>query len=119
MAIDFVIFFVALAWPFGVGLVCLRFTKRFIRWFLLSFAIAMAPIVVLALEAYDGFTEPAIDLMQKAAKWIPISNLSVYSYFRFYKSDARKKCLCSACDYDLTGNESGNCPECGTAIESV
>ncbi len=25
---------------------------------------------------------------------------------------------CKACRYDLTGNESGVCPECGTEIES-
>ena len=25
---------------------------------------------------------------------------------------------CQKCDYDLTGNESGRCPECGTKIES-
>jgi hypothetical protein len=25
---------------------------------------------------------------------------------------------CQQCDYDLAGNESGICPECGTAIES-
>ncbi len=25
--------------------------------------------------------------------------------------------LCENCGYDLTGNESGKCPECGTAIE--
>ena len=26
---------------------------------------------------------------------------------------------CSACSYDLTGNASGVCPECGTLIESA
>jgi predicted RNA-binding Zn-ribbon protein involved in translation (DUF1610 family) len=26
--------------------------------------------------------------------------------------------LCSACGYDLTGNTSGVCPECGRAVES-
>ena len=25
--------------------------------------------------------------------------------------------LCLKCGYDLTGNESGVCPECGTAID--
>jgi hypothetical protein len=25
--------------------------------------------------------------------------------------------LCEACSYDLTGNTSGICPECGTALE--
>ena len=30
--------------------------------------------------------------------------------------DARS---CRRCDYDLTGNESGVCPECGTEIEKT
>ena len=31
--------------------------------------------------------------------------------------DRRPKAgFCKVCKYDLTGNESGNCPECGTAI---
>ncbi len=30
----------------------------------------------------------------------------------------RKKGLCITCGYDLTGNESGVCPECGTKIGS-
>lgn len=28
----------------------------------------------------------------------------------------RRPSLCEKCDYDLTGNESGICPECGTPI---
>jgi len=28
----------------------------------------------------------------------------------------RRPGLCEKCDYDLTGNESGICPECGTPI---
>ena len=27
--------------------------------------------------------------------------------------------LCPACGYDLTGNQSGVCPECGRAVEAV
>jgi len=26
---------------------------------------------------------------------------------------------CEICDYNLTGNESGICPECGTAVEAA
>ena len=29
----------------------------------------------------------------------------------------RKKGLCVACGYNLAGNESGVCPECGEAVE--
>ncbi len=30
----------------------------------------------------------------------------------------RRYPYCSRCGYDLTGNESGTCPECGTTIQS-
>ena len=33
------------------------------------------------------------------------------------KRRRRKAGLCVNCEYDLTGNESGVCPECGTAVE--
>ena len=31
----------------------------------------------------------------------------------------RHRGLCLACGYSLTGNESGVCPECGTAVENL
>ena len=31
----------------------------------------------------------------------------------------RRRGLCIKCAYDLTGNESGVCPECGTGVETV
>jgi hypothetical protein len=32
-------------------------------------------------------------------------------------ADRQERGLCTRCGYDLTGNVSGVCPECGTAIE--
>jgi hypothetical protein len=32
-------------------------------------------------------------------------------------ADRQERGLCTRCGYDLTGNESGVCPECGTAIQ--
>ena len=32
------------------------------------------------------------------------------------RASLRKPRLCLGCDYNLTGNESGLCPECGTEI---
>ena len=34
---------------------------------------------------------------------------------RFRRAIRRVRGLCPECAYDLTGNESGVCPECGTA----
>jgi len=30
-----------------------------------------------------------------------------------------RPCECSKCGYNLTGNVSGRCPECGTPVQSV
>ena len=35
--------------------------------------------------------------------------------YRLYRR--RKRGLCVKCGYDLTGNESGVCPECGSSIK--
>lgn len=53
--------------------------------------------------------------------WLPIPVLAVYPALYFLVVGIRRfrrrgKNLCKHCDYDLTGNESGVCPECGTAI---
>lgn len=51
--------------------------------------------------------------------WIPILVLGGLSGRRFYL-DRRLRIPpghCKKCGYDLTGNVSGVCPECGTAIE--
>ncbi len=53
---------------------------------------------------------------------------SVFPLFAFYLTVAfirgplrryrrRKRGLCLKCGYNLTGNTSGVCPECGTKIE--
>ena len=34
----------------------------------------------------------------------------------FYWPDRRRANACGVCQYDLTANESGRCPECGTPI---
>jgi len=36
-------------------------------------------------------------------------------FWRFSRRRKRSGC-CTVCDYDLTGNTSGVCPECGTAV---
>lgn len=34
-----------------------------------------------------------------------------------WRSDRRGSGMCMSCGYDLTGNESGACPECGTGVD--
>jgi hypothetical protein len=40
----------------------------------------------------------------------------IHGPFRRYRR--RRKGLCIKCAYDLTGNVSGTCPECGAEVES-
>ena len=49
--------------------------------------------------------------------WIPLS-ASLAGFF-LLRPKRRSSHGCRSCDYDLTGNVSGVCPECGTLIESV
>jgi hypothetical protein len=50
--------------------------------------------------------------------------LALYPTIAFIRSSIRRwrrrgHGLCVKCSYDLTGNESGVCPECGTRIDSA
>ena len=53
--------------------------------------------------------------------WLPLVLFSAYPTIAFFHSPnrryrRRKKGLCLTCGYDLTGNVSGICPECGERI---
>lgn len=55
--------------------------------------------------------------------WIPIPVLAAFPALYFLVVGLRRfrrrgKNLCKHCDYDLTGNESGVCPECGSAVRA-
>ncbi len=53
--------------------------------------------------------------------WILLPLLAVYPFSVFvyvpFRRRRRNDGLCSTCGYDLTGNETGRCPECGTEVE--
>jgi hypothetical protein len=48
--------------------------------------------------------------------WIPLFVLSVPAYCMWRPID-RGRSLCPRCSYDLTGNTTGVCPECGAAVQ--
>lgn len=54
--------------------------------------------------------------------WIPtvLFGASFWYVYVPYRRHMRRKRLgqCLSCGYDLTGNESGVCPECGTKVET-
>ena len=49
--------------------------------------------------------------------WMPFSAGLALAFSARYIARGRSGLRCLHCDYDLTGNESGVCPECGTTIE--
>ena len=53
--------------------------------------------------------------------WLVVAGFAAYPTISFIRGPLRRwrrrrKGLCVKCRYDLTGNESGVCPECGDAI---
>ena len=49
--------------------------------------------------------------------WLPLACMTVLTFVLFIHNRARRiEGLCRKCGYDLTGNESGVCPECGTPV---
>ena len=48
--------------------------------------------------------------------WLPLVVLLVPTVW-LWRRDRPRPGFCRVCDYDLTGNTTGCCPECGTACE--
>ena len=56
--------------------------------------------------------------------WFPTVLFAAYPIFAFIRGPLRRwrrrrKGLCITCGYDLTGNVSGVCPECGAEIKEL
>jgi hypothetical protein len=48
--------------------------------------------------------------------WIPPLLIAIPTTILWYRDRRRPKGCCQGCGYDLTGNLSGICPECGVAV---
>ena len=49
--------------------------------------------------------------------WLLVVALGFPTAILWWRDRRPKAGFCKVCKYDLTGNESGTCPECGTADE--
>ena len=48
--------------------------------------------------------------------WLPLTLLGGLTFFLWRRDRRKPEGCCQECGYDLTRNESGVCPECGTRI---
>jgi hypothetical protein len=116
---------VCLAFAFGFGLRCLRLADPF-AWFngvvfgfasgsILTYEAADLAISDRGFRATPGFVEwiPFISMFAFWLVYLLVSYVLIYGSAR--QQRRRKLGLCVRCGYDLTGNASGICPECGQA----
>ena len=78
--------------------------------------------------AFGGFAydlwEPGGVSVVHIPLWILVALFVAYPTIAFIRGPLRRwrrhrKGLCTECSYDLTGNESGVCPECGIEIKKA
>ena len=64
-----------------------------------------------------GFSLPGTET--RIPVWLLVVAVGIPTGILWWRDRRPKDGLCTACGYDLTGNVSGACPECGTAVESL
>jgi hypothetical protein len=85
-------------------------------------AFAFAPglwlcLIMWLVQVQQGSSQ---DVMGPEAIWIAVSWLSVWGGARIRARLHRpREGVCPTCDYDLTGNVSGRCPECGKPVKTT
>lgn len=78
---------------------------------LFSVLFDLARMVVLPFAAYEA----AFFFLVAAIPGVLLQGLYILLMVRVWRTRERSS-PCGTCGYDLTGNESGTCPECGEAI---
>ena len=75
------------------------------------------------LRSYSGTRFPTFDYLPPSKTtefslplWLPFLALLIPTLLLWRRERKPRRGHCRRCDYDLTGNVSGVCPECGTAI---
>ena len=74
-------------------------------------------------RGFLGFDLPSKDTMQYPIPatllipvWLLVVAVGFPTAFLWWRDRRPKTGFCKVCKYDLTGNVSGTCPECGTAV---
>lgn len=108
---------VAIAWVAVVSVYCFRATRTFWTGWILSIAIGIIPLLLLMLPG--GFTPREqglfLEFASTATFFATVAGILI-TLKRIEANPADVK-RCRECGYNLTGNVSGICPECGALIE--
>ena len=89
---------------------------------------------IMPLITYQYYVRPYLGFNSVLADWhngksylvLPLAPFAVlfavppalWGWLRLRKHRRQLESFCTACGYDLTGNTSGVCPECGTPVQS-
>ncbi|GJM26413.1 MAG: hypothetical protein DHS20C16_28280 [Phycisphaerae bacterium] len=117
--------FIAFGWTQFTGIVAFSIFSA-TAWSVVSLADTMGSRLKTPEDWWLGALIPlfqivaAVLLIRKAADVFRESNIKV-TFWGADNEQVRRQVaglLCTQCAYNLTGNESGVCPECGTKIKS-
>ncbi len=77
--------------------------------------------VVLVVAEQFGVSNRRIDLQIQIALFLAVVATALFARlaYRFFKWQRNQRPECLECGYNLTGNVSGVCPECGTPVHRL
>lgn len=78
----------------------------------LDWLLYLPALLVTFAISFGDFSLPDVDILPIKRKCRGCGELFVRG-----KARGRDRRRCRRCDYDLSGNTSGACPECGTAVK--
>ncbi|MCA9253262.1 MAG: hypothetical protein R3E58_08470 [Phycisphaerae bacterium] len=107
---------VAIVWVVVVSVYCFRATRTFWTGWILSVAIGIMPFLLLMLPG--GFTVREQGLFLEFASTAIFLATIIGILIALQRDDRNQNYVkrCRECGYNLTGNVSGVCPECGSVI---
>ncbi len=71
------------------------------------------PALRLWIPSYQIWSSDPYEVTVSFPLWVPFIPFAIPTAFLFYRDRRRPRPGHCPCGYDLTGNESGTCPECG------